>query len=265
MRTTIPLRHPGLQNKAAGHCMLLKPLSSCVRTSLVVLAAAALLGALPFAAQSPATPHASTTAHKPVHAHKRPSATHPQTPAVQATQVAVTPSAPKPPNWPANDRPANASVVWDSHGLRIDAANSSLEQILKDVSTVTGAKVEGFSADERVFGAYGPGKARDVLSQLLEGSGYNLLMMGDQGQGAPRQIVLSVRHAGAAQPAAGNDQANSNDEDVDADDQPLQAPPPPTPMRQGFGPGASPRSPQQIMQEMQQRQQQMQQRSNPQY
>jgi hypothetical protein len=245
--------------------MLLKPLLPCVRTSLVVLAAAVLLGALPFAAQTPATPHASTTAHKPVHAHKRPSAAHPQTPTVKATPEAVTPPAPKPPDWPANDRPADASVVWDSHGLRIDAANSSLQQILKDVATVTGAKVEGFSSDERVFGAYGPGKARDVLSQLLEGSGYNMLMMGDQGQGAPRQIVLSVRHSGAAQPAAGNDQANSNDEDVDADEQPQQPTPPPAPMRQGFGPGAAPRSPQQIMQEMQQRQQQMQQRSNPQY
>jgi len=243
--------------------MLLKPLLPCVRTSLVVLAAAALLGALPLAAQSPAPPHPSTTGHKPVHAHKRPVAAPPQAPAVKATPETVTPSAPKPPNWPANDRPADASVVWDSHGLRIEAANSSLEQILKDVSTVTGAKVEGFSADERVFGAYGPGKARDVLSQLLEGSGYNLLMMGDQGQGAPRQIVLSVRHAGAAQPAAGNDQAN-NEEDVDADDQPVQPTPPPTPMRQGFGPGTAPRSPQQIMQEMQERQQQMQQRSNPQ-
>jgi len=243
--------------------MPLKPLFSCIRASLLVMAAAALLGALPLAAQSPVTPHASTTAHKAVHAHKRPSAAHPQTPMAQTTPEAVTPSAPKPPDWPANDRPADASVVWDSHGLRIEAANSSLEQILKDVSTVTGAKVEGFSADERVFGAYGPGKARDVLSQLLEGSGYNLLMMGDQGQGAPRQIVLSVRHAGAAQPAAGNDQAN-NEEDVDADDQPVQPTPPPTPMRQGFGPGTAPRSPQQIMQEMQERQQQMQQRSNPQ-
>ncbi|MDR3750280.1 MAG: hypothetical protein P4K94_02225 [Terracidiphilus sp.] len=251
-----------------GDRLLQKRLLPRVGTRLAVLAAAALLGALPFAAaQTPATPHASTTAHKTARAHKRAGAAHPQPATVQATPEAVKPPAPKPPNWPANDRPANASVVWDSHGLRIDAENSSLAQILKDVSTATGAKLEGFSSDERVFGAYGPGKARDVLSQLLEGSGYNLLMMGDLGQGAPRQIVLSVRHAGSMQPAAGADQANSSDDDADADDPPQQPTPTPmpTPMRQGFGPSSVPRTPQQIMQEMQQRQQQMQQPNNPQF
>ena len=100
------------------------------------------------------------------------------------------------PHWPLNDRPAEAFVVWDSHGLRINATNSSLQQILKDVSTATGTKVEGLTTDQRVFGNYGPGQARDVLSQLLQGSGYNVLMIGDQGQGVPRQILLSARQGG---------------------------------------------------------------------
>ena len=157
------------------------------------------------------------------------------------------------PLWPANETPVQASVTWDSHGLRIDAANSSLQQILRDVSTATGMRVDGLNADQRVFGAYGPGLARDVLSQLLQGSGYNVLMIGDQGQGAPRQIVLSSRRTGDAMQPVNNNQASAADDDVDADEQP-QAPP----MRPGFAPGAPPRSPQQIMQEMQQRQQQMQ-------
>jgi DNA segregation ATPase FtsK/SpoIIIE-like protein len=168
----------------------------------------------------------------------------------------VAPPVPQTPNWPAFDKPAEASVVWDSHGLAIDAANSSLEQILKDVSTATGAKVEGLSADQRVFGAYGPGQARDVLSQLLQGSGYNVIMIGDQGQGAPRQILLSVRQAGPIQPAA-RTSSSGNDEDDAEDQQP--APQEPISNRPGFPPGAPPRSPQQIMQEMQQRQQQLQQ------
>jgi hypothetical protein len=218
---------------------------------------------LPLTAQTSATQPAATPAHKPIHAHKRPGTAHLPVPPAQAVEP-VKPLAPELPNWPANDKPASASVVWDSHGLRIDAANSSLAQILKDVSTATGAKVEGLSSDERVFGSYGPGKARDVLSQLLDGSGYNLLMIGDQGQGAPLQILLSVRHAGTQSAAANND-ANSGNEDADVDEQPQQSVPlPSVPMRPGFGPGAPPRTPQQIMQELQQRQQQMQAPNNPQ-
>ena len=167
------------------------------------------------------------------------------------------------PLWPVNETPAHASVTWDSKGLRIDAANSSLMQILTDVSTATGTKVDGLNADQRIFGAYGPGLARDVLSQLLQGSGYNVLMIGDEGQGAPRQILLSSRRTGAAMQTVNNNASNNNAADDDADvDEPPQVQQPP--MRPGFAPGAPPRSPQQIMQEMQQRQQQMQQAPNPQ-
>src|SRR5580692_5045646 len=111
------------------------------------------------------------------------------------------PPAPDPPKWPLNDAPSPASVKWDSHGLQVDAPNSSLRQILDDVATTTGAKVEGLGPDERVFGDYGPGPARDVLSQILNGSTYNVLMLGDEGQGTPREIILSQRtKAGAQQP-----------------------------------------------------------------
>ena len=49
------------------------------------------------------------------------------------------------------------------------------------------------NSDERVFGAYGlRSQARDVLAQLLQGSGYNVIMIGDQGQGTPRQLLLSA-------------------------------------------------------------------------
>ena len=121
-------------------------------------------------------------------------------------------------------------------------------------------RVQGLTGDERIFGVYGPGLARDVLSQLLQGSGYNVLMVGDQGQGAPRQILLSSRNAANAL-AANKSNANSDDDsaDNDAEEQPQPQPQaPPTNFRPAFGPGASPRSPQQIMQDMQQRQQQMQ-------
>jgi hypothetical protein len=130
--------------------------------------------------------------------------------------VPVTPPIPEPPHWPVNDRPADASVTWDSHGLLIAAQNSSLKQIMNEVSTITGTKIEGLGADQRVFGAYGPGKAREVLSQLLDGSGYNVLMIGDQGEGTPRQIVLTARGGANSQPAAGaNNMPAPVEEDID--------------------------------------------------
>jgi len=177
------------------------------------------------------------------------------------------------PDWPINDKPRPASVVWDATGLRINASNSSLQQILSEVSTETGTKVEGLNADQRVYGEYGPGKARDVLSQLLQGSGYNLLLAGDIGQGAPRQIILSPRRTGPGD--APNTAVTMNglqpepDEDVPEQPEeqpPIQAPQMPITQRPGFGPGGPGgpvRTPQQVMEEMQQRQilqqQQMQQ------
>jgi hypothetical protein len=103
-------------------------------------------------------------------------------------------------------------VVWDSHGLFIQAFNSSLDQILNEISLKTGAKVEGMGADERVFGTYGPGPARDVLAELLEGTGYNILLVGDLGQGTPRRIVLSGRPTVGAQPSGQNTPPDSEAE-----------------------------------------------------
>jgi hypothetical protein len=141
--------------------------------------------------------------------------------------------------------------------LRIEADNSSLGQILSDVAAATGAKVEGLNADQRVFGAYGPGPAREVLSRLLQGSGYNVMMIGDQGQGTPREIVLTSPH-GSSSPAAGSAPPSDSDNDDDADTEEQPVVPPARPARPGFATGGQPRSPQQIMQEMQQRQQQAQ-------
>jgi len=209
----------------------------------------------------PAKPSAksSSTSTK---AHRKPAKAHAQ-PIVVPPTPPVVPEPPKP-DWPANNRPSSANVAWNSQGLRIEATNSSLQQILKEVGTLTGTKIQGLGPDQRIFGTYGPGSARLVIGQLLEGSGYNVLMIGDQGQGTPRQIILSSQAGGQApQPAAAN--LNSQDDDsADAQDQDQPQPePPPPPARNGFAPGAPPRTPQQIMQEMQQRQQQIQ-RANPQ-
>jgi hypothetical protein len=238
-------------------------------TAILAVATFSAAATLHASTQSPtpqAAPHKTAQAHKKIHAAKQQSAV----PQLQSTSV--TPPAPKPPDWPANDHPLDAIVVWNSHGLRIDAANSSLSQILNEVSTIIGTRFEGLGpgehfSDQRIFGSYGPGPARDVLLKLLDGSGYNVLMIGDQGQGTPRSIVLSTKNKpGAPQVANDNGDSAAGDESADTDDQPQQPQPQPQPPsnRNGFAPGAPPRSPQQIMQEMQQRQQQMQQATPPQ-
>jgi hypothetical protein len=214
--------------------------------ALLALIVATLSGALTLRAQTPATAAPSTKlvpAHKPAHRHKRPVVAKAQTPAPPTAVAPTTPPEPEAPKWPANEKPVPATVTWDSQGLRIDAANSSLAQILTDVSTATGAKVEGFDSDQRVFGVFGPGPARDVLSQLLQGSGYNVLLIGDQGQGTPREILLSLRHAGTATPAAKTAQPSEEDSDTEEPPQPGQPP-----IRPGFVPGGPPRTPQQMQQ-----------------
>jgi len=184
------------------------------------------------------------------------------------------------PKWPVNDTPNPPSVVWDASGLRINASNSSLQQILTEVSTNTGTKVVGNVPDQRVFGSYGPGQASDVLLQLLQGSGFNVLLAGDLGHGAPSQIVLTQRHGGASSPATGpnpqQQQMQPDQDDNETVDQPEQPEQPeetvpaiPAPTQQpeqgqpGVPPNGQMRTPQEIMQEMQQRQllqqQQMQQ------
>ena len=220
--------------------------------ALLTLVLATLGGGLLLRAQSQATP---ATIHKTAHPHKPLAAAHMQSSAPQAPAAQATPAAaPEEPKWPANEKPTPASITWDSQGLRIDATNSSLAQILTDVSTFTGANVEGFDFDQRVFGVFGPGTARDVLSQLLQGSGYNVLLIGDQGQGTPRSIMLSSRHPGTT-PAATSTTTPSSDDDNDVEEQPQPQPAAP-PIQPAFPPNRMPRTPQQMQQMMQQRQQQ---------
>ncbi len=220
-------------------------------------------------AQSP-TAKPSATSHR-TRSHKKPDAAQPAA-QVAAQPAPPAPAAPKLPNWPANDPPAPASVVWDSHGLSVAASNSSLAQILKEVSVDTGVKIEGFTSDERIFGTYGPAPASHVLSELLDGSNYDVLMVGDQGQGTPRRVVLTP-HSNAAPSNNSAAPAKPSEEDSPVEEQSQQQPeeqPPLPPQAQpnAYAPDVPMRTQQQLIQEMQQRErqldQQRQQQQNPQ-
>ncbi len=259
MRTTTPTRTISERSEVPVR-------SAAMRLLLTGLAGAVLtIGSPAIWAQTPSTlsipqvvpSHKVSSHHKGTPAHTAVAA--------PAPDPAPAPPAPEPPKWPLNDPPAPPTVRWDSAGLHVDASNSSLRQILDDVASTTGAKVEGLGPDERVFGDYGPGPARDVISQILHGSSYNVLMLGDQGQGTPREIILSERtKGGAQQPGQNVNRPGAQDDDTDQPEpeepnrQPMVPPVNQQPMNQPNGP----MTPQQRMLEMQRQQMQMQQNPN---
>lgn len=208
---------------------------------------------------SNSAPVATAPVHK--HARKKPVALN-QT-ASQPTPLPV-PAAPPPPDWPAKNLPVDATVIFDSHGLMVSAQNSSLEQILKQVGAETGARIEGMNgvqADQRIFGVYGPGPARDVINELLDGSGYDVLMIGDRGEGTPRRIVLTVRSGAGQKSVANNTQEPENNEDSEPESAPepqAEQEPPPQAEPGTNGSPVPVRTPQQMMQEIQERQRQLQ-------
>ena len=195
---------------------------------------------------------------------------------VEPAPVEARPLDPPPPDWPVKDKAKPASVAWNGRDLSIAATNSTLDQILHDVSTATGLKIEGLSGshgsrdDQRIYGNYGPASERDVLSQLLQGSGYNVIMVGDQGEGTPRELVLTAQAASSKRGDASQATQSNQASEEDAPEEPeAPEPPPEQPFRPPVNgqpvngqPGQPPqggRTPQQMLQEMQQRQQQLQQ------
>lgn len=244
---------------------LAQPRRWCALVAACVLCAASSpLLAQPATAQPPARSSQSAAGVTPkAHPHKKPMAAKVEAAPVEPAK----PPEPEKPNWPANNAPAQPSVTWDSQGLRIEAQNSSLRQILNQVATTTGAKVEGIGSDERVFGDYGPGPARDVLSQLLHGSSYNVLMLGDQGQGTPREVILSARTKGSPQQQSGAMYQQPAPVQDDEPEQPEPEEPQPQqiirpPMGQPANQPGTPMTPQERLMQMQQQQMQMQQQPN---
>lgn len=157
-------------------------------------------------AQSPRTGTVSGTAHPAVSSAKkstsvsgksrsttsrrmRHTARHHRRAKPEAAAIAPAP-VPPPPVPPAN-QPANPATVDFRQGLlSVHAQNSSLVTILDQISHQTGLVIEGLSHDERMYGQYGPGNISATLSALLDGSGYNYVIIGGAGH-SPAQLVLS--------------------------------------------------------------------------
>jgi hypothetical protein len=92
-----------------------------------------------------------------------------------------------------------ARVSYTDGLLEVRADNSSLNQILREISRQTGMKITGGVADQRVFGSYGPAPAATVLQTLLDGTGTNILFQESRTH-APELLVLTPQTGGATPP-----------------------------------------------------------------
>src|SRR5579864_7770556 len=198
------------------------------------------------------------------------------------------------PQIPLDSIPAVApQVIYQSGQLTILAPNSTLGDILRAVRKQTAADIDiPANANERVVTSLGPGPAREVVAELLNGSRFNYVLLGSPSDASRLTRVVLVAKTGpdvvgapaAAQPSdqppvpglAGNmappppamgtppdtqdadatdDTATDDNADQNAAEAEQQAVPPEQP--------GGVKTPQQMLQEMQQRQLQMQQQIAP--
>jgi hypothetical protein len=174
-------------------------------------------------------------------------------------------------------------VTYENNQLTIVAPNSTLADILRAVRKQTGADIEIPAAPERVVTHLGPGPAREVVADLLNGSRFNYVLLGSPSdQSALTRVVLVAKSgpqeitpnpvvagsppppnpaAGQPEPEAAEPEAeeqaaddNGNADDNSADQQPAEAEQTAPPDQQN-----GVKTPQQMLQEMQQRQMQLQQ------
>ena len=184
------------------------------------------------------------------------------------------------PQVPLDAIPAVAPEVSYQNGLlTIIAPNSTLGDILRSVRKHTAADIEvPATASERVVTRLGPGPAREVMAELLNGSRFNYILLASPEDANALVRVVLVAKTGPDTPnadpanknAAPAQVANSAADAADADttDDATEDTP-----DQGTADGEQPavaapdqpgvKTPQQLLQEMQQRQLQMQQQQQP--
>jgi hypothetical protein len=90
--------------------------------------------------------------------------------------------------------PVAPQVSYQNSQLTIVAPNSTLGDILRAIKKQTGAEIDIPSAPERVVTHLGPGPAREVLAELLNGSRFNYVLLGSSTDNASlARVVLVVK------------------------------------------------------------------------
>jgi hypothetical protein len=205
----------------------------------------------------------------------------------QKPQLPPLPSGPTGPVQPIpldSIAPVPPQVSYQNAQLTIVAANSTLGDILRAVRKLTGAEIEIPAATERVVTHLGPGSARDVMAELLNGSRFNYVLLGSPADNAVLTRVVLVAKTGpdnsipnnpnpsitaqeqggmvqrsggpgaAGLPDVAGDTNDAEATDDAADQAATEAEQPPAAPDQ-----STVKTPQQMLQEMQQRQLQLQQ------
>lgn len=118
------------------------------------------------------------------------------------------PPVPSGPTGPVQPMPLDSlsavppQVTFENNQLTIVAPNSTLADVLRAVRKSTGADIDVPAAPERVVTRLGPGPARDVLADLLNGSRFNYVMLGAPGNDtALTRVVLVAKGATESMPA----------------------------------------------------------------
>jgi hypothetical protein len=167
-------------------------------------------------------------------------------------------------------------VSFQNDQLTIVAPNSTLADILRAVRKQTGAEIEIPPAPERVVTRLGPGPARSVVAELLNGSRFNYILLGSPSDDSVLTRVVLVAKSGpdvtpmpggaqtglAQNPPNQDSSQDMNDSSADdsANDDNTPEPPAAEPEQAPNPPEQNAiKTPQQMLQEMQQRQMQLQQ------
>jgi hypothetical protein len=115
------------------------------------------------------------------------------------------PSQPPSPTASLEQLPSSAPEVTYAGGqLKISAHNSTLRDVLALVRARTGTVIEGpvNQASDRVVVELGPASVEDVLRQLLEGSKFDYIILGNAGKPGVQRVILSLRGPAPVEPVA---------------------------------------------------------------
>src|SRR5271165_2840115 len=119
-------------------------------------------------------------------------------------QLPTLPSGPSAPVQPIpldSMAPAKPRVTYENGQLTIVAENSTLKDILSAVRKQTGVQIDVPDANERMVTHLGPGPARKIIAQLLDGSRFNyVLLWSPQDPSVLTRVILEARRAPVATP-----------------------------------------------------------------
>jgi len=113
----------------------------------------------------------------------------------------------------AGSGPRAPTVTYRDGQLTIDVENSTLASVLQLIAEKTGAVIDvpAGSGLEHIVEHTGPGRADDVLAQLLNGSNFDFIIVSSpQNPHDPAQVLLSLRQAEAPETASAQPKAVSN-------------------------------------------------------